>query len=163
MVDAGGLVRSARERAHLSARALARASHVSTSTVTRIERGEINPTVEMLDRLLAASGNRLVLEVEPAPGAPTLDALRRRRKAIVAAVEARGGSNVRVFGSVARGEATEHSDVDLLIDVAPGTGLFAVEQLTDELADLLPWKVDVVTSGAARDRMAHVLAEAVPL
>jgi predicted nucleotidyltransferase len=70
---------------------------------------------------------------------------------------------VRVFGSVARGEATEHSDVDLLIDVAPGTGLFAVEQLTDELADLLPWKVDVVTSGAARDRMAHVLAEAVPL
>lgn len=163
MVDAGGLVRSARERAHLSARALARASHVSTSTVTRIERGEINPTVEMLDRLLAASGNRLVLEVEPAPGAPTLEGLRRRRKEIVAVVRARGGSNVRVFGSVARGEAMEHSDVDLLIDVPPGTGLFTVEQLADELAELLPWNVDVVTSGAARDRMAHVLAEAVPL
>ena len=50
-----------------------------------------------------------------------------------------------------------------LLDVASGTGLFAVEQLAEELQDLLPWKVDLVTSGAARDRMAHVLAEAVEL
>lgn len=131
--------------------------------MTRVERGEINPTVQMLERLLAASGNRLVIEVEPAPMAPTMDALRSWRDQIRVVAAARGGSNVRVFGSVARGEAGERSDVDLLIDVVPGTGLFAVEQIAEELEALLPWKVDVVTSGAARDRMAHVLAEAVPL
>lgn len=147
----------------MSARALADASEVSTSTVTRIERGEMNPTVQMLDRLLAAAGNRLVLDVEPARVPPTLKALRDRRDEIVAVVEAHGGSNIRVFGSVARGDATEHSDVDLLIDVPPGTGYFAVEALAEELEGLLPWRVDVVTGGAARGRLAHVLAEAVEL
>ena len=50
---------------------------------------------------------------------------------------------------------------DLNLQVSQVTG--AVEQLAEELEDLLPWKVDLVTSGAARDRMAHVLAEAVEL
>lgn len=147
----------------MSARALATASKVSTSTVTRIERGEINPTVQMLDRLLTASGNRLVLEVEPAPRAPTLAELRTWSDQIRAIVAASGGSNVRVFGSTARGTATEQSDVDLLIDVAPGTGLFAVEQIAEQLEAELPWRVDLLTSGAARNRMAHVLEEAVDL
>jgi predicted nucleotidyltransferase len=74
-----------------------------------------------------------------------------------------GGSNVRVFGSVARGEATENSDVDLLIDVPAGTGLFTVEAIAEALERVLPWKVDLMTSGAAHHRMAHVLDEAVVL
>ena len=147
----------------MSARALASASEVSTSTVTRIERGEINPTVQMLDRLLAASGNRLVVEVQPVRRRPTLNALRAYRSEILKAVSAFGGSNVRVFGSVARGEATDASDVDLLIDVPAGTGLFAVEEIAAALERLLPWKVDLLTSGAAHGRMAHVLDEAVVL
>jgi len=70
---------------------------------------------------------------------------------------------VRVFGSVAHGTATEASDVDLLIDVPAGTGLIRVEQIADAVAEVTPWPVDVITSGAARRRMAHVLDEAVPL
>lgn len=70
---------------------------------------------------------------------------------------------MRVFGSVARGTATEASDVDLLIDVPAGTGLTGVEQIADAVAEVTPWPVDVTTSGAARRRMAHVLDEAVPL
>ena len=147
----------------MSARALAFASDVSTSTVTRIERGEINPTVQMLDRLLAASGNCLAVEVHPMRRVPTLGELRVHRAGILDAVSAFGGSNVRVFGSAARGEATADSDVDLLIDVPAGTGLFAVEEIAVALERLLPWKVDLLTSGAAHGRMAHVLDEAIVL
>ncbi len=147
----------------MSARALASASAVSASTVTRIERGEINPTVQMLDRLLAASGSRLSITVHPSRRPPTLSDLREHRTEIVDLVSSFGGSNVRVFGSVARGEAGDGSDVDLLIDVPSGTGMFTVEAIAEALERILPWKVDLVTSGAARRRMAHVLDEAVVL
>jgi predicted nucleotidyltransferase/DNA-binding XRE family transcriptional regulator len=163
MIDAATLVRSARERAELSARDLAARCGVSTSTVTRIERGELNPTVAMLERLVEASGNELVVMVEPRHGAPTMDALRARRNDVLDAVTRFGGSNVRVFGSVASDSATVDSDVDLLIDVPAGTGLVTVRQITEAVAAVLPWPVDVVTSGAARRRMAHVLAEAIEL
>ena len=94
---------------------------------------------------------------------PTLGELRVHRAGILDAVSAFGGSNVRVFGSAARGEATADSDVDLLIDVPAGTGLFAVEEIAVALERLLPWKVDLLTSGAAHGRMAHVLDEAIVL
>jgi predicted nucleotidyltransferase/DNA-binding XRE family transcriptional regulator len=163
MVETGGLVRSARERAGMSARDLAAKSGVSTSTVTRIERGEINPTVTMLERLLDASGNELVVTVQPRPDRPTLTALHERRDELLDIVASFGGSNVRVFGSVARGDSGRNSDVDLLIDVPAGTGLITIEQIADALETIVPWRVDVMTSGAARRRMAHVLDEAVAL
>jgi uncharacterized protein len=114
-------------------------------------------------RLLDASGNELIITVEPRRQRPTIDAVRALRDEIVAAVGRFGGTNVRVFGSVARGTASDVSDVDLLIDVPAGTGLIGVEQITEAVASVVPWPVDVVTSGAARRRMAHVLDEAVPL
>jgi len=163
MTDAAVLVRTARKRAQLSARDLAARAGVSPSTVTRIERGEINPTLVMLERLLDASGNQLVVTVEPRPQRPTLDALRQHRDDIIAVVASFGGRNVRAFGSVARGEAHDGSDVDVLIDVPAGTGLVTVERIAEALSAVLPWPVDVVTGGAARRRMAHVLDEAVPL
>lgn len=147
----------------MSARDLAAKSGVSTSTVTRIERGEINPTVTMLERLLDASGNELVVTVHPRPDRPTLAALHERRDELLDIIASFGGSNVRVFGSVARGDSGRASDVDLLIDVPAGTGLITIEQIADALDAVVPWRVDVMTSGAARRRMAHVLDEAVPL
>lgn len=163
MIDAATLVRSAREHARMSARDLAAASGVSASTVTRIERGEVNPTVAMLDRLLDASGNRLEFVVSGRSMPPTLEALREHRDVIVQVVRSFGGSNVRVFGSVARGDSHEASDVDLLIDVPGGTGLVTVERIAEAVEAVLPWRVDVTTSGAARGRMAHILDEAVDL
>ena len=74
-----------------------------------------------------------------------------------------GAHNIRVFGSVARGVARPGSDVDLLIDVPRGTGFVTIHRIEDELNDVLPWRVDVLTVGAACDRMAHVLDEAVEL
>jgi len=163
MVNTGVLVRTAREQAGMSARDLATASGVSPSTVTRIERGETNPTVAMLERLLDAAGNRLDIVVTPHTIRPTLDALRTRRQELIDIVESFGASNVRVFGSVARGDARDDSDIDLLVDVPSGTGLVTIERITDALEDVFPWRVDVVTAGAVGGRMAHVIDDAVAL
>lgn len=163
VVDAALLVRAAREQAHMSARELAAASGVAPSTVTRIERGDVNPTIAMLERLLDASGRRLEVVVSPCGTRPSLAALRPYRDEIVAIVDSFGASNVRVFGSVARGEAGDDADIDLLIDVPKGTGLLTVEQIAEAIEAAIPWSVDVVTSGVARGRMAHITDEAVAL
>lgn len=62
-----------------------------------------------------------------------------------------------------RGEAGEQSDVDLLIDVPAGTGLITLERMAEALEAVVPWPLDLVTSGAARRRMAHLVDEVVPL
>ncbi len=103
----------------------------------------------------------LTLSSELAREAPTLAALRARADDIARIVGAHGGRNVRVFGSVARGEARPGSDVDLLVDVERGTGLFGLTAMEIELEQLLGCSVDVVSSG--HDRMAHIHEDAVSL
>jgi uncharacterized protein len=71
---------------------------------------------------------------------------------------------VRVFGSVARGDATEASDVDFLVDLEPGRSLMDLGGLLMDLQDLLQRNVDVVTERGLRPRVAQqVLADAVEL
>ncbi len=75
-----------------------------------------------------------------------------------------GASNVRVFGSVARGEDRPGSDVDLVADLAPVTGLFALEALRRDLAHLLGTSVDVVPSDSLRPAVRDAVArDAIPL
>lgn len=78
------LLRDARTRAGLSRRALAARAGTPTSTVSRIESGQSDPTVPMLERLLAAAGCRLRIEATPADDPPTIAAL-------ASAVEQQGG------------------------------------------------------------------------
>ena len=75
-------------------------------------------------------------------------------------------TNPRLFGSVARGEATASSDVDVLVDLQPGGGneLLRVSGIAEELSLLLGRKVDVVTSSLLRSEVpATALADAVPV
>ncbi len=75
-----------------------------------------------------------------------------------------GAINVRVFGSVARGEAQPESDIDLLIDVGPNTSSWFPAGLILDLEHLLGCKVEIVTEKALNpDIREHVLHEAVPL
>ena len=80
-------------------------------------------------------------------GPPTLAALRKRRTELLAIAASHGATNVRVFGSVARGEARPDSDVDLLVDLEPKRTLFDLSGLILDLEDFLGRKVDVVESG----------------
>lgn len=88
--------------------------------------------------------------------------LRDRRDEIVAAAARHGVRNVRVFGSVARGEDTAESDVDLLVDLDPGVGMFALGALEVELEEMLGREVDVVIAGALRESVSATV-EAIPL
>ena len=92
------------------------------------------------------------------------DLLISKREEILRIAAKNGASNVRVFGSVARGEAGEESDVDLLVELEPGSSLLDHVALLQDLEDMLSRKVDVVNEKALhpfiRDR---VLREAAPL
>jgi uncharacterized protein len=75
-----------------------------------------------------------------------------------------GAGNVRVFGSVARGETDSRSDVDLLVDLEPGRSLLDLARLQRKLEELLAIPVDVVSSRGLRDRVREtVLRDALPL
>lgn len=74
-----------------------------------------------------------------------------------------GARSVRVFGSIARGDASENSDIDLLVDFEPASSLFDLLHLTEELEQLLDHRVDVVSTGGLKDRDRRILAEAVDL
>jgi uncharacterized protein len=90
--------------------------------------------------------------------------LRAKREQILLLAEQHGASNVRIFGSVARGEATGHSDVDVLVDLQPGRSLFDLGAFLEDLKVLLDCPVDVVTERGLRARIRErVLQEAVAL
>ncbi len=90
--------------------------------------------------------------------------LAAHRAAVLGMAQRLGARNVRVFGSIARGEDTEHSDVDLLVDVPRGTTLLDMVRLQRAIEQELGVYVDVLTAGdfppAARER---IVQEAVPL
>ena len=87
--------------------------------------------------------------------------LKTHRDEILAIAQQHGASNVRVFGSVARGEAGPDSDVDILVDLELGRSLFDHAQLQIDLEALLGRKVDVVTARGLRPHLRdRVLQEA---
>lgn len=95
---------------------------------------------------------------------PMLAELRERRSEILETARARGASRVRVFGSVARGDATDTSDIDFLVDLDEEHGLFDLGGLLMDLQDLLGHSVDVVTETGLRTRVSQrVLRDAVEL
>lgn len=88
----------------------------------------------------------------------------RQRDEILRMAAARGARNVRIFGSVARGEADDASDIDFLVDMEPGRSLLDLGGLLMDLRALLHREVDVVTEHSLRERIRpRVLAEAVKL
>lgn len=125
----------------------------------------------MLAKLVEASGHRLVVGAVPGsspvrglPDTPMGRRLRRRRREILDMAERRGAINVRVFGSVARGEDAEHSDVDLVVDLDGDVGLFALARLQREVEELLDTGVDVVPVDGLKPALrSSAIVEAIPL
>jgi predicted nucleotidyltransferase len=92
------------------------------------------------------------------------DLLKEKREEILRLAEKHGARNVRVFGSVVRGEEGPQSDVDLLVTMGEERSYFDLVRLMDALAELLSRDVDIITddglSPLLRDR---ILAEATPI
>ena len=90
--------------------------------------------------------------------------LQSKREEVLAVAAKYGAHHVRVFGSVARGEADSESDVDFLVEMEAERSLFDMGGLLMELQDLLGCQVDIVTEKGLRPRIRErVLNEAVPL
>lgn len=94
-----------------------------------------------------------------------LDQLLKAKRPEILRIGAKcGARNIRVFGSVVRGEADERSDVDFLVEMEPGRSLLDMGGLLMELRELLGREVDVVTERGLKPRIRdRVLREALPL
>jgi len=94
----------------------------------------------------------------------TLEGLRTEKKAeILRLAELHGARDIRVFGSVARGDNRDDSDVDFLVNLEPNRSLFDLAGLAEDLRDLLGVRVDVITPESLRYIRDSVLSEARPL
>jgi uncharacterized protein len=94
----------------------------------------------------------------------TEDLLREKREEILRIAEKHGARNVRVFGSVVHGEATDGSDIDLLVDTSEETSPWFPAGLVEELEGVLGKRVDVVTSNGLYWLLRRrILKEARPL
>jgi uncharacterized protein len=169
--SAPALLREARHRAGLTQVQLAARADTTQSVISAYESGRRQPTLPVLLRLLAATGHSL--EGSLVAGAPTPPAalggplgrrVRRYRQEIIDVAGRHGATNVRIFGSVARGTEGAGSDIDVLVDLPPGTGLFALGRLRRDLHDLLGARVDVVPAeGLKPDVHARVGSDLVAL
>ncbi len=165
------LLRAARRRSRLSQTDLARRAGVSQPVISAYESGERQPSLPTLVKLIEATGHELKITLVPAPGnrlgLPDTKLgrrLRHKRRAIAALAAARGAHNVRVFGSVARGQERATSDVDFLVDLDDDVSLVQLVGLRRELSELLGVDVDVVPATALKSRIRdNVMAEAIAL
>jgi predicted nucleotidyltransferase/DNA-binding XRE family transcriptional regulator len=170
-MESGALLREARVQAGLSQSDLARRAGVPQSVVSEYEGGKRQPSVPTLARLISATGHELILGLERTdpgvrglPDTPLGRRLRQHRRALLRAVAAAGASNLRVFGSVARGQDGPDSDVDLLVDLPDDTSLFAVLALEGTLERILEVKVDLAPVTSLKPRVrAEALSDAVAL
>jgi hypothetical protein len=130
--------------------------------ISAYESGRRQPALPTLRRLVEASGQKLVIDVvvtRPlAPPDTALGrALRRHRSALRTVVARHGATNVRLFGSVARGEEKPDSDIDLVVDLPVTTSLLELIALRRELAELLEAPIDVVPARSLRPEVAAAI------
>jgi predicted nucleotidyltransferase len=147
----GSDLRVRRLRAGLTQRELAARSGTSQPAIAAIEKGVRTPTLETRARIDAALRVRPSILLESALE-QVRDVLGRYHV-----------TNPRVFGSVARGEDTEASDIDLLVTTPPDFDIFDKAMLTEALEEALGVQVDVVPDDARGPAAARAAAEAVPL
>jgi len=163
---AARLIKEARVAARLTQAELARRAGTSQPTIAAYEAGDKIPNASTLERVLGATGTTLtaIRSETSRPSGRLRRLLEERRDEIVELAARHHARNLRVFGSVARGEETDASDVDLLVDMDPGRSLLDQVRLRRELGQLLAVDVDVVTTGGLLERdEATILREAVPL
>lgn len=170
MNHAATIIRQARRLGGVSQAELSRKTGIAQPTISAYERGVHEPSFNAVRVLVEGAGLELDLRLLPrdrSRGLPdTLVGrlLRDKRSELIETAKCHGAGNLRVFGSVARGEDGPKSDVDLLIDLAPGTGLVGLGVIEEELEAVLGRKIDLVPASSLRaDLRDSVDSEAIPI
>ncbi len=107
-------------------------------------------------------GSAIVVQTPKFMNIPGL--LKEKRERILEVAAKYGAYNVRIFGSMVRGEANDKSDIDFLVQLEPRCGLFDWLHLEEDLEKLLGKRVDVIQEEAMKGKMRErALKEAIPL
>lgn len=167
-MDTGALIRGLRQKGGMTQGELARRAGTSQSAIARYETGVSSPSVNTLERMVRAAGAALHVSTKQAPAADLsgelATKLRRRRLEILRLAREAGASNVRIFGSVARGDNEIESDIDLLVDFDISFGLLPIVTLSQQIEALIDTPVDVAPVSLLREEVAkNALRDAVPL
>ena len=164
------IVRRARRRAGLTQVQLATRAGITQSVISAYESGRRQPTLPTLESLVEAAGFDLTIGLRRLTNrrhrltGPLGRRLQRRRDALISAADAHGVSNLRVFGSVARGEEGPNSDIDLLADLPNGMGLLGLGRLRAELEAIIDAPVDLIPASDLKpDVRAQVARELIAL
>jgi predicted nucleotidyltransferase len=144
---------------------MGRAAGLSQSVVSAYESGRREPSFEQLRRLVAATGQTLTVTLtSPDASSGRLAHVQANRDALVAELAARGAHDVRVFGSVARGDDGPQSDIDLLVDLDPDVGLFGLAAMRTAAEGILGAPVDIApVSSLKPDVRESALRDAIAL
>jgi predicted nucleotidyltransferase/DNA-binding XRE family transcriptional regulator len=169
-ITAAALLRRARIRAGLSQVELATRAGVTQSVISAYEAGRREPALATLATLVDATGYELTVGLRRQPrrlrrlSGPVGRRVRRRRRDLVDAAAAHGVLNLRVFGSVARGQDSPASDVDLLADLPPDLGLVGLGRVEADLEAVVGARVDLVPAAELKPEVrAHIVDELVAL
>ena len=159
------MLRGARSRAGLTQLDLAARAHVAQSVVSAYESSRREPSFETLRRLIVATGFEMDIALVPvAHNSIRRQTVESNRLQLRRSLRKLGARNVRLFGSVARGDDGPNSDIDLLVDIAPDVGLFALGRMRSEAERILGVSVDIVPANSLKPDVAdRVLAEAIAL
>jgi predicted nucleotidyltransferase/DNA-binding XRE family transcriptional regulator len=150
-METGAEIRRMRRAVGLTQRALAASTGISQPRIAAYEKGRVAPKAATLAAL------REACRLTPS------QALSRRRDDVVDLIAQAHVTNPRVFGSVARGEDGPGSDLDLLVTLPAGFGLFRLVELEQRLAGVLGVPVDLVDDRASGRVMSRALSEAIAL
>jgi predicted nucleotidyltransferase/DNA-binding XRE family transcriptional regulator len=157
---AGALLREARLESRLSQSEVARRAKVAQSVISAYESDQREPALTTLRRLVEATGHRLEITFDrdprSRPGLPDTRLgrrLRQHRKALLECAARHGATNVRIFGSVARGEERPDSDIDMVVDISQEMGLIELTSLEQEFREIIGVPVDLSASSELRPKV----------
>lgn len=163
------ILANARKSSRLTQKQVAERAGTTQSAIARYEKGTLTPSVDTLQRLLKANGFDLVLDIKKtqkmAQRSPLAKKIQAKRGSIKKILLDAGATNIRIFGSVARGTDTKSSDVDFLVDVSKESkDAIKVILSASKLERILGCKVDVIVSHMCKKEvLKSALSDAIPL
>ncbi|MBO0980113.1 helix-turn-helix domain-containing protein [Microbacterium sp. SD291] len=157
MGRAAAVLRHARKESGLTQAALARLAGMTQSVVSEYENGRREPSFDAVDRLVSAAGLAIEISPQPRHSDRMLDNVLAHSEELRRALRPLGAQRIRVFGSVARGDDSDSSDIDLVVDVPPATGIFGLLRMQREAEAVLGRSVDLVPNDGLRPAVAAAI------